>query len=241
MGRYSLTATADAVADRFDVTPPDDYEPRYNCAPGQRLPVVRSDGSMERLRWGLIPSWADDESTAFPNARGETVREKPSFRTAFERRRCLVPMDGVYEWREEDGRRRPYRIAFADERVFAVAGIWSRYEPDTVQTGLDAFGDTGSRAGPESDDPAPIETFAVVTRAATGLRATFQDRMDVIVPPRATATWLSGDPDAAAGLLETTRDDGSLRAYPVSDRVNDPAIDGPDLVAPVGPDLDRDG
>jgi putative SOS response-associated peptidase YedK len=240
MGRYTLTAAAGTVADRFGVAPPDDYEPRYNCAPGQHLPVVRSDGSMDRLRWGLTPEWADDESTAFPNARGETVREKPSFRTSFERRRCLVPMDGVYEWRDEDGRRRPYRIAFADERVFAVAGIWSRYEPETVQTGLDAFGDATPRSGTGAEAAAPIETFAVVTRAATGLRAAFQDRMDVIIPPAETATWLSDDPDAAAGLVETVSDGDSLRAYPVSDRVNDPARDVPDLVEPVGPDLDPD-
>jgi putative SOS response-associated peptidase YedK len=234
MGRYTLTATSAELAARFDVPPPDEYGPRYNCAPGQRLPVVTADADrMRRLQWGFVPTWADDESTSFINARAETVRDKASFAAAFEQRRCLVPMDGVYEWRTEEGHRRPYRLVTEADGPFAVAGIWTRYEPETVQTGLDAF---GGGAGAEQPGDS-IETFAILTTAATGLPARFQDRMDVLVSPTDEETWLSGSPAAAAAVLESPPTPW-LRAYPVSDAVNDPGNQDPSLIEPIGPDLE---
>jgi len=124
-GRYSLAWSPSRLAERFDASFPDDSAPRYNCAPGQELPVVTGESAdrAAELTWGLTPSWAD-ERFDIVNARAETVTEKRSFADAFRRRRCLVPADGFYEWADENGGKQPYRVAFDDDRVFAMAGIY---------------------------------------------------------------------------------------------------------------------
>ncbi len=196
------------------------------------------------MEWGLTPRWAD-ESFDLINARAETVREKRSFADAFERRRCLVPADGFYEWveRPDDsaGRssgKRPYRVAFADDRPFAMAGIYERWEPpepETTQTGLGAFGG-GSEEGDDTDDSdGPVETFTIVTTEPNALVADLHHRMAVILDPDEEGTWLRGDPDEAAALLDPYPAD-ELTAHPVSTRVNSPAVDGPELIEPVGGD-----
>jgi putative SOS response-associated peptidase YedK len=226
-GRYTLFASAETLADRFGVDAPDDHGPRYNCAPGQSLPVVPADAAeMSRMEWGLVPEWADDDSGAQINARGETVAEKPTFRAAFERRRCLVPADGFYEWVAGSDGKRPYRVAFADDRPFAMAGIWTRWTPQTAQTGLSEFG----AGGPS--DPEPRETFAVVTTEPNDLVADLHHRMAVVLDPAEESTWLDGSPEAAADLLDPYPAD-EMTAHEVSTRVNDVSNDGPELVDPV--------
>jgi len=231
-GRYSLFTPPEELAERFDLRV-STYEPRYNAAPGQSLPVIadRDDATLTRMEWGFVPSWADDRDGHI-NARGETVGEKPTFRDAFEQAdgelaagRCLVPADGFYEW--VDGQ--PYRVAFEDDRPFLMAGLWSRWRPATTQTGLGAFGD-GS--GPDGD-PEVVETFAVVTTEPNALVGDLHHRMAVILQPGAEREWLAADPDEARALLGPYPDDG-MRAYPVSEAVNDPANDSPALVDPVG-------
>ena len=234
-GRYTLFAPAADLEARFGA----DFggvDPSYNCAPGQSLPVITDEAPdrATRMEWGLTPSWAD-ESFGLINARAETVREKRSFADAFERRRCLVPADGFYEWVDEGGAEKtPYRVAFGDDRPFAMAGLYERWEPpkpETTQTGLGAFGGGGD-AEPESDD-GPVETFTVVTTEPNEVVADLHHRMAVILEPDEEETWLRGDPDAAADLLDPYPAT-DLTAHPVSTRVNSPAVDAPELIEPVG-------
>ncbi|MFC6725587.1 SOS response-associated peptidase, partial [Halobium palmae] len=142
-GRYTLFTPEAELVDRFGAAPERPIEPRYNCAPGQSLPVVTDESpvAMRLFEWRLVPSWAETRSDAgFVNARSETVREKRSFAEAFERRRCLVPADGFYEWARTGSGKRPYRVAFEDDRPFAMAGIWERWQPRGRQSGLTEFG-----------------------------------------------------------------------------------------------------
>ncbi|WP_226480454.1 SOS response-associated peptidase [Natrinema amylolyticum] len=245
-GRYTLVAEQDDLEARFDARFRDaDFPPRYNMAPGQELPVITNEEpeTFQRLEWGLVPSWADDDSGGLINARAESVDEKPSFEAAYERRRCsressererdtpsagrcLVPADGFYEWVETDEGKRPYRVSFEDDRVFAMAGLWERWEPETTQTGLDAFGggvDDESERG-------PLETFTIITTEPNDLVSELHHRMAVILAPDAEQKWLSGD--AGREVLEPRSADG-MRADPVSTAVNDPATDEPSLIEPL--------
>lgn len=232
-GRYSLTASREALESRFDVAFPE-HEPRYNCAPGQTLPFISAadPDAATRGEWGFTPTWADDEFGQI-NARAETVREKTAFRDAFETRRCVVPADGFYEWTETDGRKRPHRVAFRDDRPFLMAGIHARWEdPDAAaQSGLDAFGG-GATGDALSAESTPAETFAVVTTEPNDLVAELHHRMAVVLDPEDVETYLHGSTDEAAATLRTYPGD-DLRSYPVSTRVNDPANDDPTLVEPV--------
>ncbi|WP_256403426.1 SOS response-associated peptidase [Halorubrum salinum] len=248
-GRYTLFTPAADLEARFDADF-GGHEPSYNCAPGQSLPVITGEdpAAATRMEWGLTPRWAD-ESFDLINARAETVREKRSFADAFERRRCLVPADGFYEWveRPDDsaGRssgKRPYRVAFADDRPFAMAGIYERWEPpepETTQTGLDAFGDARNGAddgGDAVDDGSGgdvVETFAVLTTEPNDLVADLHHRMAVILGPDEEEAWLRGDSAEAADLLDPYPAD-DMTAHPVSTRVNSPAVDAPELIEPVG-------
>ncbi|APW97625.1 DUF159 family protein [Halobiforma lacisalsi AJ5] len=233
-GRYTLTLERDDFEERFDATAPDSFSPRYNMAPGQRLPVITDDdpGVARRLEWGLVPSWADDDSGGLINARAETVDEKPSFSEAYESRRCLVPADGFYEWVETADGKQPYRVALEDDRPFAMAGLWERWEPDeaTTQAGLDAFGGGSDDAGREDG---PLETFTVVTTDPNDLVADLHHRMAVILDPD-ERRWLEGDGDEVRDLLEPYPAEG-MRAYPVSTAVNDPSTDEPSLIEPLEP------
>ncbi|MBP2250784.1 putative SOS response-associated peptidase YedK [Halarchaeum solikamskense] len=225
-GRYALFSDHETLARRFDVET-SGYEPTYNAAPSQSLPVIADDdpGTLRAFQWGLVPPWADDASPGPINARVETVREKPTFAESLEERRCLVPCDGFYEWREEGGTKRPYYFHRPDGEPFAMAGIWAMYEPETTQTGLDAFGAEGSpdRAAD------PVRSFAVLTRDATGTVADYHHRESVLLAPEEESRWLSAE---YAGLLDRAND-VDLVARPVSRAVNDPANDRPDLVETV--------
>ncbi len=228
-GRYTLIVEAEELEERFDATGRESFQPRYNMAPSQELPVITADEpeTIKQLTWGLVPSWADDDSGGLINARSETIDEKPAFRAAYERRRCLVPADGFYEWVETESGKQPYRVAFEDDRLFAMAGLWERWEPETTQTGLDAFGggtETGENPG------GPLETFTIITTEPNDLIADLHHRMAVILPPDREREWLSAaDP---SDLLEPYPAD-EMRAYPVSTGVNNPSVDEPSLIEPI--------
>lgn len=226
-GRYSLFTGTDELETRFDA----DFrahEPTYNCAPGEELPVITNERPDEarRLEWGLTPSWAD-ERQGHINARAETVDEKPAFEAAYESRRCLVPADGFYEWVEQEGSKQPYRVAFEDDRPFAMAGLYERWTPPTTQTGL---GDFGGGALTEEE---PVESFTVLTTEPNDLVADLHHRMAVILDPETEETWLHGTPEEAAELLEP-HPATAMTAYPVSTRVNAAGNDGPGLIEPLG-------
>ena len=225
-GRYSLFAPRETLEQRFEVTVSPDLEPRYNAAPGQELPVITDTepNSLRYLTWGLIPRWADDATESYINARSETVNEKPAFAKPYESRRCLVPADGFYEWVDTDGGTQPYRVAFEDDRPFAMAGLWERWTPETTQTGLGDFtGDAGGR-----DSAEPVETFTVLTTTPNEVVEPLHHRMAVILSPGKEDAWLNG----ADVSFEPMNGDG-FRSYPVSTAVNNPANDAPELLEPV--------
>lgn len=224
-GRYTLFTPRDDLEGRFGVSFPADWGPRYNCAPGQSLPVVTGDAA-ERMEWGLVPEWAGDDASAQINARAETVADKPTFRDAFASRRCLVPADGFYEWVDTADGKTPYRVAFEDDRAFAMAGIWTRWTPATEQAGLGEFGGDGPGG------PAPRETYAVVTTEPNDVVAELHHRMAVVLDPGEEGTWLHGTADEAAAVLDPYPPD-EMTAHPVSTRVNDVANDDATLVDPV--------
>jgi putative SOS response-associated peptidase YedK len=210
------------VLQQFAVEAGPDLAPRYNMAPTQNLPVVRlgesGDREMILMRWGLIPSWAKDMDIGnrMINARAETVSEKPSFRTAFKRRRCLVPADGYYEWQKTGKTKQPYLIQVASHQPFAMAGLWETWN------------------GPDKADP-PIESFAVITTEACPATRPIHDRMPVIISPEDFERWLDltiTDPDPLRPLLQPYSA-GEMRAVRVSTFVNNPRNNDERCIEPV--------
>lgn len=203
-GRFTLTTWLEEIMERFLLETADfDYTPRYNAAPGQWIPAIVEHGGQRRigqLRWGLVPSWAKDEKIGYSmlNAKAETLADKPSFRTAYARRRCLIPADGFYEWRREpDGRKQPLRFVRKDRGLFAMAGLYETWiAPD------------GKRLG----------TCTVVTTTPNSLVEPVHDRMPVILEPKNEAVWLDKgllDPAFLQPLL-TPYPASEMEAYPVS-------------------------
>jgi putative SOS response-associated peptidase YedK len=237
-GRYSLFAPQGDVVDLVDAVPETDLEPRYNMAPGETLPVVRDAASdtIEFRPWGFVPHWADNDSDGLINARAETVAEKPSFRDAFEQThedggpqagRCLVPADGFYEWVDDGEGKQPYRVTRTDGRPFAMAGLWATWETEVEQVGLDAFGD-----GSPTPETRREVTFTVVTTEPNDLIADLHHRMAVILDDDEHREWLSAAPADARELLDPYPAD-EMRAYPVSEAVNDPSNDAPVVAEPL--------
>lgn len=223
-GRYTLTVPGDLLAAAFGVEaaaagPVAGLPARYNVAPGQQVPIVRrrEDGGRDLAlaRWGLVPHWAKESAIGnrMINARGESVAEKPSFRTAFRRHRCLVPADGFYEWQATAGGKQPWLLRLRGGELFAFAGLESRWiDPATRE---------------------PLDTCAIVTTAPNELAATVHDRMPVILAPADYALWLgeAGDGRDPAALLAPIPAD-RMEAWPVSRQVNRPAVDDPSLLLP---------
>ncbi|HZN63965.1 MAG TPA: SOS response-associated peptidase [Tepidisphaeraceae bacterium] len=214
-GRYTVRSIL-PVVELFGVPPLPEFPPRFNVAPTQDVPVVRSlrtDGEqvarrMDLLHWGLVPSWADDPSIGnrMINARAETACDKPAFRTAMSRRRCLVPADGFYEWKKLEKGKRPYLFRMKGDRPFAFAGLWETWRRGDVR----------------------IDSFTILTTAANDVVAPVHDRMPVIIPPSEFARWL--DPsiksDAITDLLKPYPA-SEMETIPVTRHVNSPANDDP--------------
>jgi len=220
-GRYTLTVDASVLATLFELEPLFEIEPRYNIAPSQPVPIVRTGMENDRewawARWGLIPSWAKDAKIGnkLINARSETAADKPSFRSAYKHRRCLLPADGFFEWVKTPGGKQPHHIRFADQRVFAFGGLWERWTP------------------PDGD---PIESCTILTTRPNELIASLHDRMPVIIPPERFSEWIGTSPltaDTAEAILMPRPADG-MEAVPVSDMVNSPKNEDPRCVEPVG-------
>lgn len=220
-GRFTLTTPGDALAEAFGLDEPPDVPPRYNIAPTQPVAAVRripagAPRSVSLLRWGLVPAWSREPRSRNPliNARAETLVEKPAFREAFERRRCLIPADGFYEWRHMGGEREAFLVRRADSRPFAFAGLWEL---------------------PTERDPGVLGTCTIITTEPNELLRELHDRMPVILPPAAFEEWLRPEPLAAQRLDELLHPhpEAEMEAFPVSRRVNSPAYDGPECIAPL--------
>lgn len=238
-GRFSLFLPADEIEERFGVAFRESFQPRYNAAPGQHLYVVRDDDRehVRTARWGLVPSWSDDDSSGIINARSETVAEKPAFRSAYRSRRCLVPADGFYEWRAEEAGKQPYRITVEDGAAFAMAGLWETWTPETTQTGLSDFGSGAGDAGGDGRDggaalsgaPEPLVTFTILTREPNAFMRDYHDRQPVVLDEDEESSWLDG---ASVEEVDGPGPD-AFETYPVSTAVNSPANDSPAVVEPV--------
>lgn len=223
-GRFSLRARNAAIlAEYFDLLDVPLLEPRYNIAPSQPAPVVRLKPDVANprrelvlLRWGLIPSWAKDPAIGnrMINARAKSLAEKPAFRAAVRRRRCLIAADGFYEWQGAGRSKQPYFIHFRDDRPFAFAGLWETWE------------------GP---DHSAVESCTIITTEASEFMRPIHDRMPVIVPPEVYNVWL--DPalqnfdDIAALLVPFSSNE--MEAYPVSTLVNNPSHEESGCIEPV--------
>jgi putative SOS response-associated peptidase YedK len=243
-GRYSLFVPPERLADRFDLADVGAYEPRYNAAPSQSLPVITDDRpeTLQSMEWGLIPPWAGSrDEGGHINARAETIGRKASFGDAFHQAtdgplgvgRCLVPADGFYEWTDAHGGTQPYRVTLTDDGPFVMAGLWAQWKPETTQTGLDAFtGSAGDESADGPSDGAVVETFTIVTTEPNDVVGDLHHRMAVILPEGRERQWLRESADGARDLLAPCPAD-RLRAYPVSTAVNDPSNDSPALVEEV--------
>ena len=223
-GRYSLKTPADTLAKHFRLSKVPSVAPRFNIAPSQPIAIIRTQGAKDNrecvlARWGLIPSWAN-----FPgignkmiNARAETVAEKPAFREALARSRCLVPADGYYEWQREGRmgqRKQPFYIRLRDGRPFAFAGLWEGW------------------VGP---DGTLVESCAILTTEPNESLTHIHDRMPVILAEAAYDQWLDPAIRQAQLLQPLLRPypPEEMTAYPVSLRVNDPAHDDAACIAPL--------
>ena len=194
------------------------FRPAYNAAPTQKLPVLRATAGGKRelalLRWGLIPSWAKDPAIGarMINARSETVAEKPAFRSAFRRRRCLVPMCGFYEWQKTGARKVPHFVRLLNTGLFAVAGLHEHW--------------------PGKDGAEPVDTYTILTTGANEMMRAVHDRMPVILQEPDYDAWLDpGNEDTKSlGALLQPFPAEEMRAYPVSARVNNARNNDPDLI-----------
>ncbi len=195
--------------------------PRFNIAPTQMAPVIVADGGevvLKPMRWGLVPFWAKDDSIGdrMINARAETLKEKPAFRTPFKRRRCLVVADSFYEWRKLAGSKlkQPMRILLKDEQPFAFAGLWDTWT---------------------ASDGSEVETFTIITGEPNEVVAPIHNRMAVILPTEHHQQWLDSkfqDTEALSRLL-VPYPAGEMKAHAVSTMVNNPKFEDPRCIEPV--------
>jgi putative SOS response-associated peptidase YedK len=218
-GRYLITTVPEAMRRLFRYLEQPDFPPRYNIAPTQPVPIVRlfeGERQFALVRWGLIPAWVKDPRSfsLLINARGESVNDKPAFRNAMKRRRCLFPADGFYEWKDEGAHRRPYVLRPANGEPMAFAGLWETW------------------MGPNGEE---METAAIVTTQASRDIAAIHARMPVIVSPDAFDFWLdcTNVEAVTAAALIAPAPAGLLQAYEISRAVNRTANDGPQLIEPV--------
>lgn len=222
-GRFTLTTPASGISEYFSVTLPqglqaDTWRPRYNIAPSQNISViVQQDGQRQwkLFRWGLIPSWAKDMRIGYKmiNARAETLAEKPSYRSAFKKRRCLVVADGFYEWEKVKGGKQPRYFTLNDGGLMAFGGLWEKW----------------------SGEKDPVYSCTIVTTTANDLLARYHDRMPVILDPKEYDYWLDAD------FEDRDRLRSFLDPYPakemtvrrVSQLVNNVKNDSPECIEPV--------
>lgn len=217
-GRFALVTEKKILDMLYDLELRTGFElrPRYNIAPSQQVLTVRlspEDGNREysEMKWGLVPSWADDPAigSRMINARAETAAEKPSFRSAYKKRRLLIPASGFFEWKKEAEGKQPYYIYSTDHQLFSFAGLWERWEKGA----------------------SPLESFTILTTGPNSLLADLHNRMPVIIGKEDYSFWLdpATEPADLQKLLQPYPSD-QLSFHPVSPLVNKPVNDGPELL-----------
>lgn len=223
-GRFTLFANFTDIINRFDIEAgikEELYTPNYNIAPSNSVLSVINDGTINRLgylRWGLVPSWAKDEKVGYKmiNARAETLTEKPSFRTAYQKKRCLIIADSFYEWkRSNDKTKIPMRIKLKSDELFAMAGLWEKWQ---------------------SPEGKSIFTCTVITTTANELMKDIHERMPVILKPEDEHIWLDPtiyDLSKLNHLLKPLSEE-VMEAFEVSSLVNSPRNNSPDLIRQIG-------
>lgn len=217
-GRISLFADVETITDRFDVEVPKQLPPRYNIAPSESIGAITNERPTElsQLAWGLVPRWADDPiSGPTPiNARRESIADSSLFGEPYESQRCLVVVDGYYEWHQTPRGRQPVRFERRDREPFALAGVWDRW----------------------TNGEQRLESAAILTTDAVAAVEDVHDRMPVILPKSSEDEWLEEPPsDPTTSALDPAWDDDFHR-YPVGSQVNDPANDDPSVIEPVNGD-----
>jgi putative SOS response-associated peptidase YedK len=220
-GRFTLTAEPSVIQHAFDLdSVPGEMVPRYNIAPTQPVAVITNEdpSALTFHRWGLIPSWSKDPSigSKMINARSETADSKPSFRSAYKRRRCLIPASGFYEWRQGEDGKAPMYIHLDDHKVFAFAGLWEVWH------------------GPDGEE---LRTCTILTGEPNSLIRPIHNRMAIILPEAHYDLWLSPDElgvDVLGPVLQPY-DPDEMRVYEVSKLVNKPSNDTPENIEPYAP------
>jgi len=220
-GRYTLFANMDDIVERFMVEVFEEgiFEPSYNIAPSQQVIAIINDGRrnrLGRLRWGLIPPWAKDEKIGYKmiNARGETIAEKPSFRNAYRKKRCIIPADSFYEWKREGKEKVPLNIRLKNGGLFGMAGLWETWK---------------------SPDGVIIHSCSVVTTEANEIMKPIHDRMPVILNRDEEKIWLNPaiqDPAELSALIRPFEPE-QMETFIVSNQVNSPKMNHEGLIIPV--------
>lgn len=216
-GRFQLSVKGKQISERFNVEVfAELYKPSYNCAPSQNLPVITNSQSQKIsfLKWGLIPFWAKDPKVGFRNinTRSETISEKPSFKNAFGRRRCLIPANGFYEWNKD---KIPYRIFLKNEELFAMAGIYEKWK---------------NAEGKE------LDTFSIITTTANEAIKDIHHRMPVILKPEDEKSWLFEEDEKTLLNLLAPLEKSLIDLYPISKGINKSINNSPELIIPVAPE-----
>jgi putative SOS response-associated peptidase YedK len=214
-GRFSIAKSKEEIAKRFNVGFMGNFKPRYNVAPLQVMPVITSKNPNEIsfMRWGLVPSWSLDASTAanMINARGETVTSKVPFKHCVKDQRCIIPADGFYEWKKEGKLKVPYRFTLNSEEMFSFAGLWDSWE--------------------NQDSGEILNTFTIVTTEANRLVSEIHERMPVMLRKDLERLWISESiTDSQIASLLKPFDTNSMSSYKAHKAVNAAANDSPDCL-----------
>jgi len=218
-GRFQLSVKGKHISERFNVEVFDEmYKPSFNCAPGQNLPVITNTepGKLSFFKWGLVPFWAKDPKIGnkLINTRAETILEKPSFKAAFTRRRCLVPANGFFEWKKGT-KKIPFRVFLKNEDLFAMAGLWETWKDEENNM---------------------LHTFSIITTEPNELMKPIHNRMSVILNREQEMVWLkSTNTDELISLLAPFQSD-EMEVYPISDLINSPFNNSQTVISPVNPD-----
>lgn len=214
-GRFEMHHQADELIERFQLAEiKDQYHGNYNIAPSQQSPVITMQDThrvFETMKWGFIPSWSKDAKIGYEmiNARSEGIETKPSFRSAINQRRCLIPVDGFYEWRKEGNKTIPYHISINSENTFALAGLWEEWH--------------------DPDSRKPIRSFSIITTAANKQMSEIHHRMPAILEPDVESSWLATSTPLSEALDLLKPYCGDLKIYPVSSAINTAKGQGKEL------------